>query len=109
MPQLVDLPYISLDDIGDPEMYDSRKIHYPTTEPNEIPTVEKYVEFNVTYVSPPESSDDDSKIISADIEIKLEEEEEQDNYDSDIDCGDCFGFKLGYSYGSNYDEGYDSY
>jgi hypothetical protein len=94
---------VSLDDIGDPEMYDTRKIHYPSTEPNEIPTIEKYVGYNVTYVSP-ETSESESESVST---------KENSSWDfsdstSDSDCCDCFGMSS-YQYGSNYDGGYDSF
>ena len=91
---------VSLDEIGDIEMYDTRKIHYPSTKPGDIPTVDDYVQYNVSHVSTPTS---DTIIEDIDITDEGEEEgeegEEEFKYiddDTDDDGEDitkcCFGF-----------------
>ena len=107
------LKKIGLDNIGDPELYDTRLVHYPKTKFGEIPTLEQYTQYNVTYVS--ESSgekEDDDILYYSDDEDDDEEKEEKESgsiitkefeekyYGYGYDCG---------GYGSNYNGGYDSY
>lgn len=90
---------VSLDNIGDTELYDTRIVHYPTLLKNERPTLEKYTQYSVTYVS--ESSEEPEKIAelcySSDTDTNTDTEEK------------CFGYNYDSGYGSNFNGGYDSY
>jgi hypothetical protein len=97
---------ISFDDIGDPSLFDSRKIYYPTTVVGEIPTEEKYkyCEENMESISTPTPEEED--LVD---EIVEETKTAFVSSDEEDECVPCFGFRFNSEYGSSYDGGYDSY
>jgi hypothetical protein len=101
---------ISIDDIGDPEIFDTRKIYYPTSVRGEIPTIEKYTDRSVDYISTPEDSS-----VDGEGEEKTKNQHgdgDLEGYDTDSSVDDrsrTSGYGFGYGYGSSYDGGYDSY
>jgi hypothetical protein len=109
---------VSLDEIGDVEMYDTRKIHYPDTKPGDIPKLDDYVQFNVTHVSTPTSDTiiEDIEMTDEDDDEDEEEKEEEEKHedaskkssdftDEEDESNCCFGF----AYSGGYDGGYDSF